>query len=551
MNNNITSISKKIFPNIDIYNGAIKYIKEFLRNIMIEILYKFEKCEIVNRRDIDSSIINFFGVWNKIGKNLIEYAKNTVKSSLIFKISDTNDFIEPIINCKLDDRVLVYIGGVLEYLTIVIVSSSANKKRKILKVENIEHGIDNRKELYHIKLKLERSPRINLIKYVVRPKRTEDDLLIHFNLRKILSQVHHDKVTVSEEAKEYIDDIMSDILQSMLNIGNNLNELKKNLFEIFGKNKYKKILDIVGLKNVELEEDGLSITINKIKNTIHEDDDFPLDDDKLFYIVAILDAIIEDILNASLDRVYDKTGKSPNFIDYDTVFDAIDNDYELNAVFNGNLYENYDDSDDDEDDSEYESDYESVEKNPISKCKSVKTTMTRRSKSRRSRRYKRRRSRRSKRRRSKNSLKRNKKDGVKKGKKRSYSETQEPVLDPLLTEKIPANIETFTLEEDLTGSYPYLSVDSDNESIGTIPDEYLDEYKNISPINISRSFNRKIFNCPYCNIPQYSLDNLSDHVEDSHNKSMYKCPEKDCDYTTARTQDIKKHVDNHKKKEEK
>ena len=92
---------------------------------MIEILYKFENnCKNVNRRDIDSSIINFFGVWNKTGKNLIEYAKNTVKSSLIFKISDTNDFIEPIINCKLDDKVLVYISGVLQHLTIIILSTN-------------------------------------------------------------------------------------------------------------------------------------------------------------------------------------------------------------------------------------------------------------------------------------------------------------------------------------------------------------------------------------------------------------------------------------------
>jgi hypothetical protein len=140
------------------------------------------------------------------------------------------------------------------------------------------------------------------------------------------------------------------------------------------------------------------MTINKIRNTWYEYDDISLDDDKLFYIVAILDTIIEDILNASLDRVYDKTGESPTFIDYGTVFDTIDNDYELNAVFNGNLYENYDDSDDDESDSDSDSDSDYIEKNPISKY--IKTRRSRRTK-RHSRRSKSRRSKNRKSRRSK------------------------------------------------------------------------------------------------------------------------------------------------------
>jgi hypothetical protein len=76
-----------------------------------------------------------------------------------------------IINFKLYDRVLVYISVILEYLKITILST--NKKKKIIKLENIERGIEKRKELYHIKTKIERSPRINLIKYVVKTIRKQ------------------------------------------------------------------------------------------------------------------------------------------------------------------------------------------------------------------------------------------------------------------------------------------------------------------------------------------------------------------------------------------
>ena len=91
--------------------------------------------------------------------------------------------------------------------------------------------------------------------------------------------------------------------------------------------------------------------------------------------------------------------------------------------------------------------------------------------------------------------------------------------------------------------FNFLLYDSDVE---TIPEESLKEYKISKPMQKPQnSFNRKYYLCPYCKDPQYSLDNLKEHVVEIHDKPFYSCHEKNCKYVSARRSDIIIHEKNH------
>jgi hypothetical protein len=142
------------------------------------------------------------------------------------------------------------------------------------------------------------------------------------------------------------------------------------------------------------------------------------------------------------------------------------------------------------------------------------------------------------------SCKRSKEDGVKR--KRSL----------LLTEKIPADIDKYEYDVDdniydelKPSDLDFLLHETEVSDVETIPEESLQEYKTLKPLKkMDASFNRKYYNCPDCKEPQYSRDNLTEHFLKVHKKSMYICPEEDCNYKSARLTDINKHKNKKHKK---
>ena len=193
-------------------------------------------------------------------------------------------------------------------------------------------------------------------------------------------------------------------------------------------------------------------------------------------------------------------------------------------------------------------------------CKKSKRRSVRRSVKRSCKKSKRRSVRRSRNRSRKKSVKRSRKrscklDGTKR--KRSEEIPDDDIEENiLLTEEIPSDIEKYgeTLDDKLydnigdefkASDLEFLLQDSDVE---TIPEEYLEEYKELKPPDkMKLSFSRKDYICPYCEERQYSLDTLIQHVTDDHDKPVYKCNEKNCGYKTVRSTDISKHKNKHKK----
>ena len=126
----------------------------------------------------------------------------------------------------------------------------------------------------------------------------------------------------------------------------------------------------------------------------------------------------------------------------------------------------------------------------------------------------------------------------------------------LLSEKIPENIDKYEYDEYDVEDNIYDELKPDDlefllydSVVETIPEESLEEYKALKPLKkMNESFNRKYYKCPECKEFQYSRGNLTEHFLKVHKKSMYICPEEDCNYKSARLTDLNKHkVTKHKK----
>ena len=165
----------------------------------------------------------------------------------------------------------------------------------------------------------------------------------------------------------------------------------------------------------------------------------------------------------------------------------------------------------------------------------------------------------SKRRSKKQSKRRSRKYSKKKS--RRYSRRRDGMNDNrLLSETIPRDIDMFEYEEMDVEDKPFIIKDeyvdyrdylepllnTPDSDVETIPDEYLTEYKSLKPPEKMKiSFNRLYYKCQYCKEPQYSRDNLKDHLKTVHNKPVYICEEPECEYISARKSDFIRHK--HKK----
>ena len=139
------------------------------------------------------------------------------------------------------------------------------------------------------------------------------------------------------------------------------------------------------------------------------------------------------------------------------------------------------------------------------------------------------------------------------------SPTKKSRRNKLLSEKIPTDIDKYEYDEydvddniyeELKPSdLDFLLHDTEVSDVETIPEESLEEYKTLKPLKkMNESFSRKYYKCPDCKEPQYSRENLTEHFLKVHKKSMYICPEEDCNYKSARLTDINKHKYSHKNK---